>query len=164
MLQKLQPTKEINVDGVKYIVQLYAPSFGLMLHAKLLRLLGEPFVKLFGMLKGGKNFDVKALLAGDLSGLNIDAAGEALGLLFEKVKEDEIFPLIQEILSGTLLSTKQPVNEVFETHLMGRYGHIYKLVAKSLGAQYPDFLSGLAKRVSAAKSSPASESEEKSPT
>lgn len=142
---RIQPQKEIEVDGVKYIVQLYEPEFGLTLYAKLVRRLGEPLIKLFTTMKGGKDFKEMTADDVDLSGI-----GNVLESLFENVKEEEFVPLIKEILSSTFQTGEHfhgtPVNDNFSTLFMGKYNHVFKLVAKTLGAQYPDFLSGIAKR------------------
>lgn len=138
------------IDGEKYIVQLYGPTFGLTLYAKLIRLLGEPLVKLMSSFKGQ---DLKSVRADEL---DFDAIGEAFKSLFLQLRDDEFVPLIQEILSATfVLPSRDPVNAQFESLFMGRYTHVFKLVAKTLGVQYPDFLSVIGKRPNAVKSVPA---------
>lgn len=155
MLPKLQPQKDIVVDGQKYVVQLYPPTVGLVLYAKLLRLLGEPIVKFIGSF--GKDAFKKEAIKLDLDGVDFEVVGQALSSLLSKIGDDDVVPLIQEILHGTFVyETKTAVNEQFETLFMGRYNHVFKLVAKTIGAQYPDFLSVLGKRASAAKLASAS--------
>lgn len=142
----MQPQKEIVVDQVKYIVQLYGPTFGFTLYAKLLRLLGQPVVKLIMAMKD------KDLATLDPKDLDFDQIGNALESLFSNLKDDELVPLIQEILSQTYnAGTYNKVNDTFETQFLGKYSHVFKLTAKTLGVQYPDFLSGIVKRMSAGK-------------
>lgn len=142
---QLQPQKEIHVDGVKYIVQLYEPEFGLTLYAKLIRRLGEPLIKVFGMLKEGKDF--KSATAEDI---DMTKASDVLESLFSHISEDDFVPLIKEILSSTFQTGPGlhgvAVVDNFSTLFMGKYNHVFKLVAKTLGVQYPDFLSVIAKR------------------
>lgn len=156
MSNKLQPQKEVTVDGQKYIVQLYSPDFGLTLYAKLLRLLGQPIVKLIGMVKGA-NLDNLADF--DLNELDTDAAGEALQSLFSNLKDEEFVPLIKEILSETYTHPGlELVNgDEFNRLFSGKYLHLFKLTAQTLGVQYADFLSGIVKRAPVAKIALASE-------
>lgn len=150
---QLQPQKEITVDGEKYIVQLYAPTFGLTLHAKLLDLVSGSLAKLFGMFKGLKGKSVADLVSGGLAwdDLDMDALGDSVAMLFGKLKPEEVAPLMLEILSCTFYEkTKQPVVATFESDFAGRYLHLYKLVGKTVGVQYADFLSGVVKRTNAA--------------
>lgn len=159
MLQKLQPQTKVNVEGEQYIVQLYSPSVGLTLYAKLVRLLGEPLLKLVSKIDFSKIKDVKTL--DDISAIDLDGVGDAIGVLFSKLKDDEFVPLLQEILSSTFTKEMRPVNEDFEVTFAGHYNHVFKLVAKTLGAQYPNFLSGIVKRSTAAKSASVSPEAEK---
>lgn len=163
MTQNLQPRNEITVDDQNYVVQLYSPTYGLELYAKLLRLLGQPVVKLIGSLKGIDFSKPAGLLDFDLADLDTDAAGEALQALFANLKDDEFVPLIKSILSQTYNSPSlDPVSARFETQFAGKYLHLFKLTAKTLGVQYQDFLSGLVKRASVAKLAPVTAKEGKS--
>lgn len=156
-MAKVQAQKEITIDGDKYIVQLYGPTYGFVLYSKLLRLLGEPIVKLIGIVKGKDLNAMEDLLSLDLGDLNIDAAGEALQSLFSKLKDDELPELLKAILSQTFfVPSLEPVVDTFETAFAGRYLHVFKLAAKTLGVQYADFLSGLVKRTNAVKGGAAS--------
>lgn len=147
MTQNFQAQKEIEVDGDKYIVQFYGPTFGLELHARLMSLLGQPLVKLFESFKGKSMKDILAK-----NDLDFDSLAESLQMIFAKIEPKELPGLIQEVLSSTFFSsTKSPVSETFETAFQGRYLHIYKLVVKTLGVQYADFFAGLRKRANAAK-------------
>lgn len=167
MLPKLQPSQDITIDGEKYVVQLYDPDTGLTLYARLLAILGQPLVKMLGMFKNtgskdGKSPDIKEMLKAGLNfdDIDIDAAGDAIGTLFMKMKPEEFVPLIKEILCCTFQkSSLTPVNDVFSAVFVGRYNHVFKLTAKTLGVQFPDFLSAIAKRANAAKSASASTKE-----
>lgn len=157
-MKKLQPQTEVKVDDEKYIVQLYPPNFGLTLYAKLLRLLGEPIVKVMVMVKGNLNGAkiedfVKTF---DLDQFDLSGAADVLQSLFSGLKDEEFVPLIQEILSSTFIAGElTPVNDIFDSRFAGQYSHLFQLVAKTLGVQYSDFLPGLVKRANAAKSAQA---------
>lgn len=156
MSSKIQPQKEIIVDGEKYIVQLFSPTVGVTLQAKLFSILGDPFIKVAGMFKGSGTIE-NAIKTFDLDELDMDQAALALQSLFSNLKPEEVVPLMREILSSTFFAVSfNPVNDQFETHFSGRYMHLYKLVGQTIGAQYADFLSGLKKRKSAEKSALAS--------
>lgn len=149
--------KDISIDGEKYVVQLYSPTFGLTLYAKLLRLLGEPVVKLLGMYSKTKDASGGDLLDVDLANLDTDSIGEALQSLFLNLKDDQFAPLLKEILSETRFSPSlDPVSSRFEETFAGQYLHLFKLVAQTLGVQYADFLSVFAKRARAASAAAAS--------
>lgn len=149
---KLQPQQKVTVDEQEYVVQLYSPTFGLTLYAKLLRLLGQPLVKLIGMVKGGEKLDILNL---DTKDINFDAAGESLQMLFAQLGDDELAPLLKDVLSQTYFSPSlEQVGAQFETAFAGRYMHLFKLTAKTLGVQYADFLSGIVKRKNAERIAP----------
>lgn len=156
MSSKLQPQHTINVDGTEYIVQLYGVTFGLTLYAKLIRLLGEPVVKLIGMAKNQVNgpTDIMNL---DLSTLNTDAAGEAIASLFTQLKDEDLASILKEVLSNTFFSPSlEAVGSQWETAFTGKYLHLFKLTARTLGVQYGDFLSGIKKPKTAAPAALAS--------
>lgn len=153
MSQNLQPQTDIEIDGIKYVVQLYGPTFGTTLWAKLLSILGEPFIKVVATFKSSGTTTVEsALTTLDVNSLNLDEIGEALQSLFSHMRPDEVVPLMKEILSSTFFKeTLEPVGSRFETAFAGKYLHLFKLVGKTVGVQYADFLSGLKKRANAGK-------------
>jgi hypothetical protein len=147
---------DILVDDEKYVVQLYSPTFGLTLYAKLVRLLGDPVTKLMRMVPRGTA--PSALLEFEMGAgaFDTDAIGSAIQSLFINLREEDFAPLLKEILSETRLPTLDPVTSQFETRFAGRYVHLFKLVAKTLGVQYKDFLSGIVKQASVVSAAAAS--------
>jgi hypothetical protein len=157
-MQKLQQQVEVTVDGEAYVVQLYGPTYGLRLWSKLLRLMGEPLVKLVSMFKNQKIGSAADIMGFDLSKLDTDAAASALQTLFAGLRDDEFPDLVKEILSSTYFKQGlSPVGDQFENHFSGRYLHLFKLVAKTLAVQYADFFAGLGKRKNAGAGGSASD-------
>lgn len=152
--QQLQPSSLIVVDKTQYKVQFYDPELGLTLYAKLIKTLGPPLIKMFSTFKG-KSLD--GIMNLDTKDLDFDVLGDAVQSIFMQLSPEEVTPLVKEIL-GSTFDGKTNVNVVedFSVRFMGKYSHLFKLVGKTLGAQYPDFLGGILKRMNAAKSGSAS--------
>jgi hypothetical protein len=159
-LKKRQPQTKFTLDGQEYVAQLYSPTFGLTLHYRLIALLGEPLIKAMGVVKGAGIKGVADLANLDPEKLDLSALSDAVALVFGKLPPDQFTELVKEILSNTFLSPSlTAVTDEFESHFAGQYGHLFKLVVKTLGVQFPDFLSVIAKRSSAASAASASSGE-----
>jgi hypothetical protein len=127
-----EPTR-IEVDGETYTIAPYVTSTGIKLLTDISLLLGAPLLKL---LKGSG--DAKSLLDSEV---DLDAMGSVVMDLQERVGGDAVDAMLKRILSGTLIgTTSQSVVQDYDSRFMGRYKHLFKLVAASLKAQYGDFL------------------------
>lgn len=132
----MQTNTEIELDGEKYIVSLYAATRGFKLLTKLAKYLGRPLVALGA--SGGLDADITPELITSL----FDASNELLD-------ENTLEKLVKEILDGVQIidhksNINRPIN--FDLDFRGRYSHLFKLLAQVLQFQYSDFLSELIAR------------------
>lgn len=141
----MKSNKIVSIDGKSYTVVPYTTTGGLRLLTKLTGILGEPVVKLLKSLPPGSLQDI---LKSDLKAINMDEISASVAALFAKVDEDVAEVLIKEILQNTLYGNHE-VNAIFEEHFQGEYRHLFKVVFKTLEAQYGDFLGARAVRAKA---------------
>lgn len=132
----MKTNTEIELDGEKYLVSLYAATRGFKLLTKLAKYLGRPMVALGA--SGGMSANVTPELITSL----FDASND---LLDENILEK----LVKEILDGVQIIDQtnlknRPIN--FDLDFRGKYSHLFKLVAEVLQFQYSDFLSVLIAR------------------
>jgi hypothetical protein len=132
----MKETKTVLVDGIEYQVSPYLSSKGLKLLVELFNLIGEEAIQ-FAMKMGE---DKKA---GKTSVGFEDELSKIIRNLTTKTNPDLVEALIKKILLNTYAGTSRSVVEDFDLRFQGKYGHLFKLVAKTLGAQYGDFLGAL---------------------
>src|SRR5262249_40615789 len=86
--------------------------------------------KLAGVAKGG------------LGDLQVDALGEAVGLLFEKLSDDELESITRELLAAAT-ANGAPLMPQFDLMLQGRIDTILKLLKFALEVNYGNFFHAL---------------------
>lgn len=133
----MKQPKQIQVDGQTYTIQPYLTSFGMRLLTRIFLILGKPLVTLAFGLKG----EGKSLLDAEIQP---DQIAEIMDGLYARLTPEEVDQLFKDILVGTLIgNTSQSATEVYDTHFSQQYGHLFKVVFKSLEAQYGDFFGAL---------------------
>lgn len=144
-----QPNQKIQVDDKFYTVQLYNPEYGLTLWATLLRLVGPSIVSMISSMKGsvGGKLDLSKLTVSDM---DFEKIGDSVMTLLNNVPPEDLVPLMKKILQGTYMTEKDyhndpVVEKMNDPVFQGKYKHLFKLTAKVLGVQYPDFLSVIGK-------------------
>lgn len=135
----MKSSEIIVVDEVTYTVQPYVATTGMILFTKILSLAGEPLLKAAISLMQGEGKDLSTLKKSLEQ--DIDKIIPAFTELCSKLQPHTLDHLFKEILVGTIL-VNQSVVTVYDTHFAGRYLHLFKVVAKTLGVQYGDFLGG----------------------
>lgn len=128
----MKESKVIIVEGKEYTVKPFYTSEGLILLTEISLLVGEPLINLALQMKKGEKkvseleFDVSSVMAG----------------LTSRLKPESVDQLFQKILKNTMLGkSSNPLD--YDSHFIGQYGHLFKVVGKSLEAQYGDFLDAL---------------------
>lgn len=117
---------EVQVDEVKYTVNMMTASRSIRLLAKLAKILGEPL----SLLAAGKGDQQKA----------IDLLPNAVKAIAQRMDEDQVESMIKELV-GTCSIGPNPIQ--FETHFQGRIAHLFKLLPQILKVQYGDFWTAL---------------------
>lgn len=150
MTQQNQPTTKIQVDDKVYTVQFYDPEYGLTLWAELLQAAGPSIVSFVSSFKGKKLEELS------LKDVDLDKIGEGLIGLLRSVPPAELVPLMKKILCQTYMTelshhNDRVVDQMNTDVFRGKYLHLLKMTAKTLGAQYPDFLSGIVRGVKGIK-------------
>lgn len=127
------------LDGETYTVSPYMTSTGMKLLTELVLILGKPLVQLIIRVKeAAAGGSLKDLLEQDVDPATVDAVMTAL---YERLSPEAVDSLIKRILDQTFVgSTSTKVTEGFDTRFQGKYLHVFKLVFKTLGVQYGDFL------------------------
>lgn len=142
----MQEPTEFEVDGQKYVVQPFLTSYGMKLLTEISLLVGEAALRAVFELKDSKAKDPKAVAAASMldSDVDPDAMVKVMNQLTARIQPDTIDSLFKRILKCTLLAgSSNTCEKVYDVHFQGKYGHLFKVVFKSLQAQYGDFLTAL---------------------
>jgi hypothetical protein len=129
------------IDGKKYSITQFPATKSLEIFNELGVILGQPLSSLFVAFSGNDGGDV------DFDSAKINEAGlagEAIKVLFEKMKENNGIHLIKRILADdSLLCNGQRID--FDMHFAGGKGiaHLAKVLPAVLEVQYGDFLGEL---------------------
>lgn len=138
----MRKTSTKSIDGHKYEVGHWDIDKQLGVMTRLIKLLGEPLARtLMGAVSeankseknAGKKVGMKDLLDMDLS----KHLNEAVSALIMRLNEDEVKQLLRDVTTDLLCDNK-PV--VYDTHFMGRIGHLLKVAVFCIRHQYSDFL------------------------
>jgi len=116
-------TKEQKIDGTVVLVTQYPARRGFKLQLKLIHLFGPSIGEILGGIKKGVKVDNISKTDVDLSKL-----GPAIGMLFDKIDEDEMIDLLLTILESTRLDSKEITAEIFDTEFAGEYGKLFTIV------------------------------------
>lgn len=130
----MRKTSTSTIDGQKYEVGHWTVDKQIGIMTRLIKLLGEPLAMTFmGAMSGGKK-DVKSILETDMT----KGIGEAVRSLVLRLNEEEVKSLLREIATDSIICDNKPFD--YNTHFMGRIGHLLKVVMFSVRHQYADFL------------------------
>lgn len=127
--------EKIIIDNEAYVVGIMPPTQALRILTRLTKLCGESLVQFIATIdtKDPK----KSLLDANISP---QVLSDALRGLIGRLDEELVVSLFQE-LCDVVLYKGQKVN--FETHFMGRLGHMFKVSFKVLRVQFADFFGAL---------------------
>jgi hypothetical protein len=128
----MRVTSEFQAGGATYQVNMWHPDKAIENMTWLMRLAGEPLVALVttaGSLQGLMDSDA------DLAFLT-----PAVKSLVMNLNEKEVVLKVRSFTEGLLCDGAKVT---YETHFMGRPGHLIKVLAGVLRAQYADFFDGL---------------------
>lgn len=132
------------VDGSLYEFEQFGATHSLKILTKLTKLIGEPLTLAFtAMLDGEKKLGAeveapatkKSILDRKINGKML---GEAVKALVDKLDEDEVLSLVQQLCAQSLLCDGKKI--IFDSHYEGRLGHLFKVLGAALEVQYGDFL------------------------
>lgn len=140
----MKSVKEVSIDNKQYRIEPYITSRGLRLLKTLTGLVGEPAVRLMATLPKGT--DVVALKNGTASilevDINLEKAAEILSASLVKLDDNTTEQLFKDVLQNTFHNNTSCA-EKFDSHFQGEYLHLFKVVVKTLEAQFGDFLSAI---------------------
>lgn len=120
--------KELEVNGMTYMVQYYPATQGTKIFLTLTKLVAEPIANGIGGLSGDINpsdADVSKFLP------------QAVSALMTNVEPEKTTAFIKEILSTTICEGEE-ISKTFNTHFAGKQGHMLKLVLEVLKFQFGD--------------------------
>jgi hypothetical protein len=123
-------TQQIVVDGATYSVTQFSATKGMKLLTRLTKILGEPM----SVFMSDENADAQKVLP------------VAIAALSERLEEDMVVQTVKELMDG-VRDSDGPIQ--FDTHFAGKFGHLFKLLAKILEVQYGDFFGALIAKGSA---------------
>jgi len=142
-------SKEVKVDGVRYIFTHYNNRAGAKLLAKLLRIVGRPI----GLIVGDvveSNADLMNSIKDENSSIKLtkDGIGDMIGSLVQNVDPNDFDVLLCEILDGTTVFRSDGKNYSVDIDIDFDLGiaHMLKVVKEVLLFQF-DFLGNVASSV-----------------
>ncbi len=148
----MKELKTFTVDGESYVVQMYTTSVGMFLLTDIMNLLGADVVRVALAFKDGLK-NGASVADFDLDIIDADMMTKAIDHLSSKAAPELLDSIFKRILSGTIIQKQGSTTcaDAYDTHFQGRYSHLFKVLWKSLGVQYGDFLSVLGGLVKTAK-------------
>ena len=129
---------EGTVDGLKYEVGHWPVDKATGMLTKLIKILGEPLAMVIVGAVGNKK-DGESIMDADLSALKGESISKAFAGLSTRLDEHEVQKMLKEINEGILCDGKRID---YNTHYMGRIGHLFRVSMFVLKHQYSDFLVG----------------------
>lgn len=141
----MQQPKTFKVKDVTYTVVMYDVDYGLTLLEDILVLCGEPVAQLLTKLapKLKEMKDAKSMMEFDFSDIDIkpEQVTAIMAPLMAKIGGGKMNDLFKRILVGALpQGSSDHAAADYGTRFMGKYADLFMVVAKTLGAQYGDFL------------------------
>lgn len=120
--------KELTLDEFSYTITMLNADEGLKLLTKLTKLIGKPLMELSKTQADQANA--------------LEHIKNAVGLLTEKMDEDEVLSLIKRLLDCVIMKGdgSMSVKTKFNTHFRGRLGHLFKLLVEVVNHNFSDFL------------------------
>lgn len=125
------------IDGKKYQVGYWDVDTSTATLTKLFKILGEPLAKiLLGALEEKK--EGQSLMDVKLDGAQAKFVAEAFSGLSSRLDEGEVQKLLRQCCGQGLLCDGKQVE--YNSHFMGKIGHLFKVAFFVLRHQYSDFL------------------------
>lgn len=124
-----------NIDGSKYEFQQFGASHSLKVLTKLTKICGESITLAMTATKGSGNFFDREF--------DSDVLGKAVRSLVDKLDEDQVIDLIEELTARHVLCDGKQF--VFDAHYEGRLDHLFKVLGAALEVQYGNFFGALTK-------------------
>jgi len=127
---EIEMSKEVEVDGVRYLITHPNPEAGIRLGVELLKLIGES--------------------AASLAQVDPDKASEALAsavkLLLQNLEPDKFVDITKRVLSTVEIQSdkKMLINStVYSAHFRGRLGSLMTLTAEALAFTHESFFNAI---------------------
>lgn len=137
----MRVTSEFRVGEFTYQVNMWHPDKAIENMTWLVKMLGEPVVAL--IVQSGS---VKDLLDSDM---DVTLLMPAVRSLVTNLREKEVVIKVRQFTEGMLCNGAKVD---YDTHFMGRPGHLMKTLVAVLKVQYADFLDALPAGLAGAKS------------
>lgn len=132
-----QQTKTI--DGQEYFFSQFGPKLSLKILTRLVKIAGEPLAI---AISSAQTKDGKIKLDKDI---DPDILGRAARALSERLDEDEVLSLIEQLTSGDAVTCDGKKVD-FNSHYDGKLGHLFKVFGAALEVQYGNFFDEFTKR------------------
>lgn len=119
-------SKEVEVNGVRYILNHYPGSKGVRILCKLAKMIGQPLSNV-----------LNDVVANGGLGANVDVGG-AVSVLFSNLDDKNIDGFIKEIIGDTIVFTEDGKNRQvnFDLDFAGEYDQLFELLKEILVFQY----------------------------
>ena len=130
------------IDGRFYEFSQMGTKKSLKVLATLTRLLGEPLAIALGSAtekKASKLLD---------SNMSPELLGKAVHALIDRMDDDQILALIEELASRNVMCDHKPI--IFDLHYSGDIVHLFKVVMAAIEAQFGNFSGALSASLSKA--------------
>ncbi len=130
----MKESKELVIDGKKYVTTLFSPTKGWPLFGRLGKYLGPSIATAFEAI-GGNTSDI------DVMNADVMKVGPKMfGSLFVNLPPEEIIPLLIDLFSTTQIQSENIIRPlVFDNDFKGGYVHAIKLAKEIVEFQYEDF-------------------------
>lgn len=128
-------TTPFEINGNTFRITMLPTKRGHRLFAKLCRLLAPALAKTAGGLDG-----VSTLA--DILRLGVGSFADGLGVLFDRMNEDEQQAVLKELFSDAMVVVNDKLvslDSVYDDIFAGRISDLYVLAGHALQLNYPDF-------------------------
>lgn len=127
---------EAKIDGKTYSFGYWDVDTSTEYLAKLIKLLGEPIARvMLGVVE--KKEAGQSILDVDTKNLNTEAVASAFQGLALRLNEEEVKDLVRQCTRGILCDGKKID---YQSHFLGKIGHMMRVCLANLKHQYADFL------------------------
>lgn len=130
----MRKTTEVTIDNAKYTIGHWHIDKQTDTLVKLIKLLGEPLV--YMMVGAKKPQDaVQSFIDREI---DVDGIGKAVAALTLRLGEADVKALLRDMVTDQVLCDGKQFD--YNTHFMGRLGHLMKVAVAVVRHQYADFL------------------------
>lgn len=132
----MRKTTETTIGDHKYTIGHWPVDKQVKMLTKLTKILGEP---LFKMLVMGNPANAAKEDAGFMDNPRVmEAMAASFSGLVARLDEEEVKQLMRDVVTDQVLCDGKPFD--YNTHFMGRIGHLFKVAVAVVRHQYADFL------------------------